>query len=59
MNLVTPNIIIIAGNKILIKVNIYPKFTSIFIEDKQTTNQNYSQFIYESQNNIAGILFEM
>ena len=48
--------------KIILVDNNYisnPKFTSIFIEDKQTTNQNYSQFIYESQNNIAGILFEM
>ena len=48
--------------KIILVDNNYisnPKFTSIFIEDKQTTNQNYSQFIHESQNNIAGILFEM
>ena len=36
-----------------------PKFTSIFIEDRQTTNQNYSQFIFECQNNIAGKLFEL
>ena len=36
-----------------------PKFTSIFIEDRQTTNQNYSQFIFECQNNIAAKLFEL
>ena len=48
--------------KIILVDNNYisnPKFTSIFIEDRQTTNQNYSQFIFECQNNIAAKLFEL
>ena len=35
------------------------KFTSIFIEDRQISKPNYSQFIYNIQNNISDNLFEI